>query len=49
MKEVRQAVWSVDPNLPLAEVHTVDYYYRTSMARTSFTLLMLGVKGDRDV
>jgi putative ABC transport system permease protein len=45
MKEVRQAVWSVDPNLPLAQVHTVDYYYRTSMARTSFTLLMLGVAG----
>ncbi len=45
MQEVRQAVWSVDPNLPLADVHTVDYYYRTSMARTSFTLLMLGVAG----
>jgi predicted permease len=45
MKDVRQAVWQVDPNLPLAEVHTVDYYYRTSMARTSFTLLMLGVAG----
>jgi ABC-type antimicrobial peptide transport system permease subunit len=45
MKEVRQAVWSVDPNLPLASVHTVDYYYRSSMARTSFTLLMLGVAG----
>jgi ABC-type antimicrobial peptide transport system permease subunit len=45
MKEVRQAVWSVDPNLPLAQVHTVDYFYRSSMARTSFTLLMLGVAG----
>jgi len=45
MKEVRQAVWSVDPNLPLADVRTADYYYRTSMARTSFTLLMLGVAG----
>ncbi|HZU30054.1 MAG TPA: ABC transporter permease, partial [Candidatus Angelobacter sp.] len=45
MKDVRQAVWSVDPNLPLAAVHTVEYYYRTSMARTSFTLLMLGVAG----
>jgi ABC-type antimicrobial peptide transport system permease subunit len=43
MKEVRQAVWSVDPNLPLYDVHTADYYYRTSMARTSFTLLMLAV------
>jgi predicted permease len=45
MKEVRQAVWSVDPNLPLASVRTEEYYYRTSMARTSFTLLMLGVAG----
>ncbi|HEX7289464.1 MAG TPA: ABC transporter permease [Candidatus Angelobacter sp.] len=45
MKEVRQAVWSVDPNLPLYDVHTADYYYRTSMARTSFTLLMLAVAG----
>jgi len=45
MKEVRQAVWSVDANLPLATVRTVDYYYRSSMARTSFTLLMLGVAG----
>jgi predicted permease len=47
MKEVRQAVWSIDPNLPLASVHTVDYFYRSSMARTSFTLLMLGVAGVR--
>src|SRR5579871_6511466 len=45
MKDVRQAVWSVDPNLPLAGVRTAEYYYKTSMARTSFTLLMLGVAG----
>ncbi|HEU4416416.1 MAG TPA: ABC transporter permease [Candidatus Angelobacter sp.] len=45
MKDVRQAVWSVDPNLPLADVRTEDYYYRNSMARTSFTLVMLGVAG----
>ena len=25
MSAVRQAVWSVDPNQPLAEVHTGDY------------------------
>jgi predicted lysophospholipase L1 biosynthesis ABC-type transport system permease subunit len=43
MREVRQAVWSVDPNLPLADVHTLEYFYRKSMARTSFTLVMLGV------
>ena len=45
MKDVRQAVWSVDPNLPLADVRTEEYYYRNSMARTSFTLVMLGVAG----
>src|SRR5215469_13355599 len=45
MAAVRQAAWSVDPNLPLAEVHTADYFYRRSLARTSFTLIMLGVAG----
>jgi predicted permease len=45
MRDVRQAVWSVDPSLPLADVRTLEYYTRSSMARTSFTLLMLGVAG----
>ena len=45
MKEVRQAVWSVDANLPLANVRTLEYYYSQSMARTSFTLVMLGIAG----
>src|SRR6266481_4305437 len=45
LKEVREAVWSVNPNLPLAAVHTVDYFYKKSMARTSFTLIMLGTAG----
>ena len=45
MKEIRQAVWSVDANLPLASVHTLDYYYTQSMARTSFTLVMLALAG----
>ncbi|HEX8879581.1 MAG TPA: ABC transporter permease [Candidatus Acidoferrum sp.] len=45
LKNVREAVWSVNPNLPLADVHTLDYYYGKSLARTSFTLIMLGVAG----
>ena len=45
MKDVRQAVWSVNGNLPLSDVHTVDYFLKRSMARTSFTLIMLGVSG----
>ena len=45
LKALREAVWSVNPNLPLAGVHTLDYYYGKSLARTSFTLIMLGVAG----
>jgi predicted permease len=45
LKEVRQAVWAVDPNLPLADVHPLEFLYRRSMARTSFTLVMIGVAG----
>jgi predicted permease len=45
LKNIREAVWSVNPNLPLAEVRTLDYYYGKSLARTSFTLIMLGVAG----
>jgi len=45
MSEVRRAVWSVDPNIPLADIHTLDYFYRASMDRTSFTLVMLAIAG----
>jgi predicted permease len=45
LKEIRQAVWSVNSNLPVASEQTVEYYYTRSMARTSFTLVMLGVAG----
>jgi predicted permease len=45
LNEVRQAVWSLNPNLPLADVHAMDFFYKRSMARTSFTLIMLGVAG----
>src|SRR5580704_8152276 len=45
LKEVREAVWSVNPNLPLSRMNTLGYYYSRSMARTSFTLIMLAVAG----
>src|SRR5437899_2214311 len=45
LNEIRQAVWSLNPNLPLADVHPLDFFYKRSMARTSFTLIMLGVAG----
>ena len=45
INEVQRAVWSVDPDLPLYQVHTLDYYYTRSMARTSFMLVMLALAG----
>jgi len=45
LKEIRETIWSVNPNLPLANVHTLGFFYTRSMARTSFTLIMLAVAG----
>jgi predicted permease len=43
--EVSRAVWSVNPSLPLADVRTLAEVYRKSLARTSFTLVMLAIAG----
>jgi putative ABC transport system permease protein len=43
MSEVQQAVWSVNSNLPLARVRTLQEMYEDSMAQTSFTLVILGI------
>jgi predicted permease len=43
--ELGKAVWSVNANLPLAGVRTVKEIYDASLARTSFTLVMLGIAG----
>jgi predicted permease len=45
LDEVRQAVWSVNASLPLANVRTMQTVYDKSVARTSFTLVMLGTAG----
>ena len=45
INEVSRAVWSVNPNLPLASVRTLDAIVSASMARTSFTLVMLAIAG----
>jgi putative ABC transport system permease protein len=43
LKDVRQAIWSVNSNLPIANVRTVAEIYERSVARTSFTLVMLAI------
>jgi predicted permease len=45
LNEIRQAVWSVNSELPLASVRTMQEVYGKSLARTSFTLVMLGIAG----
>ena len=45
LADLRQAVWSVNPNLPLSRVSTLAEITNKSMARTSFTLVMLGIAG----
>jgi putative ABC transport system permease protein len=43
LRELEQAVWAVDPNLPLADVLTLDEIQSRAMAQTSFALVMLGI------
>ena len=45
VEEISRAVWSVNPNLPLASVRTMQEVYSRSLARTSFTLVMLAIAG----
>ncbi len=45
LEQVQRAVWSINPELPLARVETVEQIYRGSMARSAFTLVMLAIAG----
>jgi len=45
MKEIQEQVWSINGSVPLADPSTVGEFYTKSMARTSFTLILLCVAG----
>ena len=45
MHELQQQAWSIDPDVPLADPKTLGELYTKSMARTSFTLVMLSIAG----
>jgi predicted permease len=45
LTELQQAVWSVNGNLPVASIETMQTIYSRSLARTSFTLVMLAIAG----
>ncbi len=43
LDEIRRVIWSINSNLPLAGVRTLEDILDRSTARTSFTLVMLAV------
>jgi predicted permease len=45
LRQVEQAVWSVNANLSMAAVQSMAELHARSMARTSFTLVMLAIAG----
>jgi ABC-type antimicrobial peptide transport system permease subunit len=45
LSQVQQAVWSVNASLPVSSPQTMQDIYSQSLARTSFTLVMLAIAG----
>jgi putative ABC transport system permease protein len=45
LRELQQAVWSVNSNLPLAAVRTLEDIRAASTAQTSFALVMMAMAG----
>ena len=45
LKQVQEAVWSVNRSLPVAAVQTMQDVYERSLSRTTFTLIMLAIAG----
>jgi predicted permease len=45
LKELQEQVWSVNASVPLANETTVGELFTKSMARTSFTLVLLSIAG----
>jgi len=43
--QLQRAVWSVNSDLPLASIRTMQEIYGRSLERTSFTLVMLAIAG----
>lgn len=45
LKQIQEAVWSVNPRLPVAGLQTMADLHNRALARTSFTVVMLSVAG----
>lgn len=45
LNQLQQAVWSVNADIPVASVRTMEEIYSDSLSRISFTLVMLAIAG----
>ncbi len=45
LRELERGVWSVNPDLPLSAVQTLDEIQSRSMGQTSFAMVMLAIAG----
>lgn len=45
LEELQQAIWSVDPSVPLARVETLGDLHANAMARTALTLTLISIAG----
>ena len=45
LRQIEQAVWANNPTLPVGATQTMQDVYERSLARPTFTLLMLGLAG----
>jgi putative ABC transport system permease protein len=45
LRDIREAISAVSPDVPVASVNTVAALYEISMARTSFSLVLLAIAG----
>lgn len=43
LRKIQRVIWSVNSGVPLTQVRTLRDVYESSLARTSFTLVMLGM------
>jgi predicted permease len=45
LDEVQAAIWDVNPNLPILQARPLEELMADSMARVSFTMILLGIAG----
>jgi predicted permease len=45
VEEIQEAIWEVNPNVPVEQIRPLRAHMAESMAETSFTMILLGIAG----